>query len=344
MLPRLVDLHEDISLYYCLAGALTKFGLAEFSVDLERRHGDIPKYRRANVRLVVASIAALTPSVAQSRVDQLSKGYGIPTAAFRIRSPTLLAQQHMATYLDLSRRHADSLKIVLSTRDLNDLDRDERIGFLIAMEGAEPLEDVEDLELFYRLGLRSLQFAWNFDNKYCASCMSAKDYGLTGDGERLVQLCNELGVIIDISHASKKTTMEIIAQSKLPVIASHANARTVWEHIRNLDDEQLEALKTNGGVIGVNLVWPSISERPSLSTVADHIIYLLKRFGEDMCAIGTDYFGLLDHPEPEGLEDITKFAGLWNELVHRGMSRSAIEKVSGSNALRAIETNAQRWK
>lgn len=85
------------------------------------------------------------------------------------------------------------------------------------------------------------------------------------------------------------------------------------------------------------------SERPSLRTVADHIICLWKRSGEDMCAIGTDYFGLLDHPEHEGLEDITRFAGLWDELVGRGM-RSVIEKVSGNNALRAIEINAQRWK
>jgi membrane dipeptidase len=340
----MIDLHEDISLYYSLGGGLTRFGLGEFSSDLQKRHADIPKYGKANVRLVVSSVAALAPTVAKSRVEQLSKGYGIPTAAFRIRSPTLLAHHHIATYWDLSSQYPDHLKLILSYRDLQELDGDGRIGLLIAMEGAEPLEDVEDLGLFYRLGLRSLQFAWNFDNKYCASCMSTKDYGLTGDGERLVDLCNELGVIIDISHASKRASMEILSLSKLPVIASHANARAVWDHVRNLDHEQLEALRNNHGVVGVNLVWPSISEKPSLETVADHITYICEHFGEDACGIGTDYFGLLDHPEPKGLEDITKFPDLWEELLGRGMSKAVVEKVSYTNALRAIESNAARWK
>jgi membrane dipeptidase len=83
-------------------------------------------------------------------------------------------------YINLLKQYSKDLKTITTKGDVETLLRDDRIGFLIAIEGAEPLEDVEDLQLFYRLGVRSVQLTWNFDNKYGATRMSKKDYGLTG--------------------------------------------------------------------------------------------------------------------------------------------------------------------
>ncbi|BAJ50537.1 microsomal peptidase [Candidatus Caldarchaeum subterraneum] len=343
MLPPLVDLHEDISLYYVHAGAGLKFKPMGFDVDLSGRHGDIPKYRRANVKLVFSSIAPLTPTISRMRVEQLARGYGGFYGAYRTRAPTLTTLEHIVTYNNLLRQHSKDLRPVLTTSDVDELGKDGRIGFLIAIEGAEPLEDVEDLEIFYKLGVRSLQLTWNFDNKYGATCMSKKDYGLTGDGEDLVRLCNEMGVIVDLSHASKRTTVEALSASKLPAIVSHANAKSVRNHARNLDDEELEALKNNGGVVGATFIPPTISDHASLKGLADHIMYIYEKFGPDILAIGTDFFGLLNVDEPDGLEDITKIVNLWNELLNRGVKESDVEKIAYLNALRVVRENAKRW-
>ncbi|MEM0349328.1 MAG: dipeptidase [Candidatus Caldarchaeum sp.] len=343
MLPPLVDLHEDISLYYVHAGAGLKFKPLDFGVDMPGRHGDIPKYRRANLRLVFSSIAPLTPTISRMRVEQLAKGYGGFYGAYRTRAATLTTLEHIVTYNNLLRQHSKDLRPVVTASDVEELGKDGRIGFLMAIEGAEPLEDVEDLEIFYKLGIRSLQLTWNFDNKYGATCMSKKDYGLTGDGEDLVHLCNDMGVIVDLSHASKRTTVEALSASKLPAIVSHANAKSIRNHARNLDDEELEALKKNGGVVGATFIPPTISDQPSLKGLADHILYIYEKFGPDILAIGTDYFGLLNVDEPQGLEDITKISDLWNELISRGIKESDVEKIAYLNALRVVRENAKRW-
>jgi len=343
MNPPLVDLHEDISLYYVQGGAGLKFKPADFSQDMKGRHGDIPKYRRSNTKLVFSSIAPLTPTISPMRISQLSRGYGGFYGAYRMRAATLTALEHIMVYINLLNQHPQNLKPITTNNDVETLFGDDRIGFLIALEGAEPLEDVEDLQLFYRLGVRSLQLTWNFDNKYGATCMSKKDYGLTGDGEELVYLCNELGVIIDLSHASKRTSLEAMAASKLPVIVSHANAKGVRDHARNLDDEQLEALKDNGGVVGATLIPPTLGEQPSYKRLADHIMYIYERFGSDIIAIGTDYFGLLNVDEPEGLEDISNIGRLWDALRSRGLCDRDLEKIAYLNAMRVVKTNAVKW-
>jgi len=343
--PPLADLHEDISLYYVLGGYGLKFKVADFSVDLEARHADIPKYKKANAKLVFSSIAPLTPTLSQMRIEQQTKGYGGYYGAMKPRAPTLVALEHISSYLNLVRKHRDSLRFVMSREDVESLKHDAKIGFLVALEGSEPLEDVEDIELFYRLGVRSLQLLWNFDNKFAASCMSKKDYGLTGDGENLVQLCNEMGIIVDLSHASKKTTMETLSISSLPAIISHANAKAVREHARNVDDEELEALKKNRGTIGVTLIAPTLSPGiPSVREVADNIMYIYERFGGELISIGTDYFGLLNVDEPHGLEDITKFGNLWDELLNRGLKETDIGRIAFDNALRVVKANAERWR
>jgi membrane dipeptidase len=344
MLPVLFDLHEDVSLYYVLGGAGLKFKPAGLDQEISGRHGDIAQYKRVNAKLIFSSIAPLVPTLDEYRSRELMKGYGSPLA-FRLRSPTMLALEHIKTYLNIFRRYPDDVTPISTAKDVRSLvaGSDSRIRFLLSMEGAEPLEDVEDLELFYMLGLRSLQLTWNFDSKYAATCMSKKDYGLTGDGAELVGLCNTLGVIVDLAHASKRSVIETCEQSRLPVIVSHANCGGVFKHARNVDDEEIDAVRRTGGVVGLTFISPTISKNPSLERLADHIVYLRDNFGADAMAIGTDFFGLLDTDEPTGLESIGKIGKLWSELRTRGMSASDIQKLASENALRVITKNARRW-
>jgi membrane dipeptidase len=99
--PPLIDLHEDISLYYVTQGAGLRFGVADFGVDLEGRHCDLPKYERSRTRLVFGAIASLTPTISPERVERLARSYGSPFGGYRVRAPLLLALEHFNVYRNL---------------------------------------------------------------------------------------------------------------------------------------------------------------------------------------------------------------------------------------------------
>ena len=148
-----------------------------------------------------------------------------------------------------------------------------------------------------------------------------------------------------ITISSRKTAMTVLDESRLPVLNSHSNAKALLDVVRNLDDDYIEKIKENRGVFGFIFAGEMISlERPDISGLVKHIMYVYKRFGANNMAIGTDYFGLGDNGAPPGLEDITRVRDLWGALLDAGMKESDIEKVSYKNALRVIEANAARWK
>jgi membrane dipeptidase len=84
--------------------------------------------------------------------------------------------------------------------------------------------------------------------------MSKKDCGLTSEGEKLVKLANSLGIIIDLAHTRKKTVINVCNLSRKPVIASHANVKILKDHMRDLDEEEIEATVRTNGVIGITAI------------------------------------------------------------------------------------------
>ncbi|MCS6784856.1 MAG: dipeptidase, partial [Candidatus Caldarchaeum sp.] len=117
----------------------------------------------------------------------------------------------------------------------------------------------------------------------------------------------------------------------------------VHQHVRNVDDETLEKLKRNNGVIGVTCIEPTIGREATCKKLADHIIHVYQTIGCEHIALGTDYFGLLNMREPEGLEDITKIDNLWKELFSRGLSEEEVAKIAYRNIMRVVEANARKW-
>ncbi len=341
----LVDLHEDISYYYVSSAAGLTFPVETFSDDLPGRHGDIPKFKRAHVAIVFSSIYCLLQTLAPQTSCKLSAGYGSPEfqRAYAMRGAPTNALEHIKVYYALEELHGESLRIVRQRKDIDDAIALKSIGLLIALEGAYSIEDVYDLRLFYNMGLRSLQLAWNFDSRYCASCMSKKDFGLTGEGEDLIRECNRLGLIIDLAHASPKTHLAVTKMSRLPVINSHSNAKALHNIARNLDTGAFESVKKNGGVVGVIFGELMTGGKKTIEDLANHVFYIYENFGPDVLAVGSDYFGLIDCPAVKGLEDITNIDKLFEILRKRGMSESDIEKLAFNNALRVINQNAERW-
>jgi membrane dipeptidase len=218
------------------------------------------------------------------------------------------------TYYSLVASQPRDLLLIRSREDIGECmgiagKKRKKTGLLMVLEGAEALEDTSDIQILYNLGLRSLGFTWNYDTRYAASCMSRKDYGLTGEGQALLEQMNDLGVIVDLSHASKRAAMETFRSSRLPVLVSHANAKAVFNCARNLDDQVLDALKTNHGVVGFVFATEMIGGSGDVNELVRHIMYVYENYGPDLPAIGSDYFGLGDTEAHEDGRDLEAAGG-----------------------------------
>ena len=318
-----IDLHEDVSSYF-----LRSPNPQPFNKDVKSRQVDIPKYRRAGLALFVG---AVFPS--NKIYDPTS---GLVVNGFKASLP--VAWNHIAVYHRMIRRCPRDFYLVESRSVLEKEFGGNRIGILIGLEGAYPIEDPYDLELYYKLGVRLVGLTWNNENKYAASCMSKKDYGLTGSGETLVGLANSLGVIVDLAHASKNTMLDVLSITSKPVVISHACVRRIRDHPRNVDDEVLDALKRNRGVIGVTFVAEFVGEgRITIDDLVRHFTYLKENYSADIIALGTDYMGT--SRLPEGLETIEGLPKLFEKLLENGFTREDLEKIAWRNAYRVIKEN-----
>jgi membrane dipeptidase len=210
------------------------------------------------------------------------------------------------------------------------------IAVLISIEGAHGLGTDADWQntfnQFYERGLRLLGITWSFSNRFAGSSGDGGG-GLTDEGRALVALAREKRVVLDVSHASIKTTMEICEGSPVPVIASHSDAKSLRNMKRNLTDAEIRCIADSGGVIGLNFHAPFVGPGANIAMVADHADYLAKVGGHGVVALGSDFDGYIK--KPIGLEDASKIPSLWAELKLRGWTDAQIRGVQGENFMRA---------
>lgn len=149
------------------------------------------------------------------------------------------------------------IELALSSSDVERIYKSGKKAIMIGVENAYPLgEDITNFKKYYELGARYISLSHNGHSQYCDSSTGENDNrwlhnGLSKLGEKAVIEMNRLGIMIDVSHVSKESMKQIVALSKAPIIASHSSARALCNHNRNLDDEQLELIKNNGGVVQV---------------------------------------------------------------------------------------------
>lgn len=150
---------------------------------------------------------------------------------------------------------------------------------------------------------------------------------------------NRLGMMVDISHISDDAVWDVLALTTAPIIASHSNARAIFDHPRNLNDDLLRAIADNGGVVQVNFLYvspndPDTGERASsVLDVVDHIDHIVAVAGIDHVGIGSDFDG---GGVVEGCEDASKLGAITLELVKRGYNRNEIRKIWGGNLMRVF--------
>lgn len=274
------------------------------------------------------------------------------------------------TIHQIIRQNPDKLLKVTHIDDLNTAKREGTLGVICHMQGAENLgSDIGNLNLFYDLGLRVLQLAYNRRNYWCEGCLEPdQSTGLSNLGRRLVSACNETGIVIDGSHCSTGSVLQVCELSDKPVICSHSNAYAVHPSRRNITDEVIFALADTNGVVGVCGFPPFVSsQRPlTLHHFIDHIDHIESLVGIDHISLGLDYFyrdfeemhikrmidiGLWDEETyvtslpwvwPSGLDDISRIIPcLTSGLTDAGYSSSEIRKIFGLNLMRVF---SEVWK
>lgn len=175
------------------------------------------------------------------------------------------------------------------------------VGF--DLEGALPLLERPEMVALYRdLGVRQMHFAYNRNNSVAGGCHDAPQ-GLTALGRRMVEAANAAGVILDCSHTERRTTLDIMAHSRQPVVFSHANPLALVEHGRNITDEQIRACAATGGVVCISGVSRFLGvDSPATRDIVRHMLHVAELVGPRHIGLGLDIgFGephLDDDPPP----------------------------------------------
>ena len=259
------------------------------------------------------------------------------------------AHAQLAWYELMDRR--GEMRLIRTTADLDDHWRDAiaspdsaPIGVVLAMEGADPVTELDELEYWYDRGLRQINLVHYGVNRYAAG--TGAEGGLTADGRALLQECERLGVALDVTHLADQAFFEALDAHEGPVLASHQNCRAIAPSQRQFSDEQLRLLIERRAVIGAAfdcwMLYPGweIGDTPrqvaSLTLVADHIDHVCQLAGNHLsAAIGTDLdggFGREQVPvEVDSIADVQKLATI---LTARGYDDGAIAAIFHGNWLR----------
>ena len=225
--------------------------------------------------------------------------------------------------------------------------RDGEIAAIVHLEGAEAIApDLSNLEDWYGRGLRSLGLVWSRANAFAEGVPfrfpGSPDTGpgLTDSGRALVQACNELGILVDLSHLNEQGFWDVAALSGAPLVATHSNAHALCPSTRNLTDRQLDAIRDAGGIVGVNFAVSFLREdgyllpdETGIDEIVRHVVYLAERMGIDHVGLGSDFDGATIPTELGGVSGLPR---LVETLAAAGFDDAALAKVTHGNWLRVL--------
>lgn len=258
------------------------------------------------------------------------------------------------------RRHYQSLeqvvRVVESFADIERARKEKKLAVILGYQNLPGIErDLGLLELFRALGVRIMQFAHNVRNLYGDGCAEPADGGISSLGKGLVAELNRQRMLIDISHVGDRSALEVIAASEQPVAATHANAYSVCDNVRNKSDAVLDALKRTGGLVGVTYLPPLVRKgvKPTHAELSKHVAHVRDRIGVDCLAIGSDFIAgqpaeryeeFMRRPDVYGtwpwrfpVEDLLDQQKWLGSLGGIGMSEGEIARLAGGNALRVLQ-------
>ena len=249
------------------------------------------------------------------------------------------AMNEIKLFKEYVSNHKDEASIATSPDELRKLKKDGKSIVILALENGYGVgEDLAKVDSFYNAGCRYITLCHNYTNDICDASRYENPNGhggLSEFGEKVVGRMNELGMLVDVSHASTSTLYDVIKLSKAPIFASHSAVRAIKDHPRNLTDQEIKDIAATGGVIQIATGRWCLTNAPknetSVKHLADHIDHIKALVGPEHIGLGTDFDGgggMVD------FEDCSKMKNLTVELLKRGYTEKELEMFWGGNFIR----------
>ncbi len=281
-------------------------------------------------------------------------GDPVVTRWYRGRTPWAAVDEQ------LSRIERDATEAgVVVAEDLSEVLRARAVGVpavLLGVEGADALgEDVDRVDAWFARGVRTAVLVHLGDNTLGTTCRPWQRYagplpvrrptppGLSRFGVRVVDRMNAWGMLVDVAHCDRATLLDVVATTAAPVVSSHTGSRALQDFPRYLADDELTAIASTGGLVGL---WPFRHGRTGVRDLADlvaHARHIAELIGPQHLALGTDLNGVPGTMAGyRGQSDLPRLTGA---LLSAGFARPEVVAILGGNALRVygeVESRAHR--
>lgn len=244
--------------------------------------------------------------------------------------------------------------LIKNKKDLDDVLNSDKIGLIIDLEGAEPIEGgLELVRLFFRLGVRMIGFTWNNRNKVAAGIYEdPHNGGLTEYGKKVLAECDRLGIMVDLAHLNAASVDDILKYSKGHVLLSHGNVKSNYDIPRCLSDEQIKEVASRGGVVGM-AAYPYIlsEEKPDIDVFIKQLTHLAEVAGDKHVGLGADFmpeyafaemvdegrldkiYYLADEDAIDGLSSPSDLPALFELMEKKGFSTEWIKDFAAQNLI-----------
>lgn len=291
---------------------------------------------------------ALRNSEAKVDLVKMTEGYLDATITVAYIPQTTPKEQATDKALSILSRFKDDLaglsdRIVVA-RSVQDVLRAKARGLKSVMLGLENGlalgDDIDNVDRFKAEGVVYITLCHNGSNDICDSAQGeALHDGVSEFGAKVIERMNALGVTVDVSHSSEKTTMDAVRLSSRPIIASHSSCKELCDHPRNLSDQAIRAIAEKGGVVQVCAYDGFLLENGdvNLYDLIDHIEHIVDLVGYDSVGVGPDFDGGGGIP---GFDGANNFINLSLELLRKGHSKEDVAKIMGGNILRVLDFNS----
>lgn len=302
-------------------------------------HIDLPRARKGGLAGGLCAVYVPSPS------HRLDTDGNLPTPSQADALKTTLAMSSILQKIE--RQSEGQFRICRTAADIRDALAKEIFASIYHIEGVEAFgEDLDTLYVLHAAGLRSLGPVWSRPNIFAHGIPfrfpASPDIGpgLTDHGKALVRACNELKIMVDLSHMNEQGFWDIAALSDAPLVASHSNAHVLCQQSRNLTDRQLDAIRDTGGLVGLNFGVGFLREdgrrdpETNLNELVRHADYIAERIGIEHLAFGSDFDGTTI---PAALQSAADLQRVIDTFRKHGYDDASIVKIAHGNWIDVLE-------
>jgi len=345
----IVDSHLDLAYSALNDGRDLALSLADLRAAEARRGTGpatvtFPELKRARICLVFGTLF-VRPAAFPDPASRNKMTYKDAAEAHRM-AMAQMDYYHRLADEDEELRLVGNLQVLEEVVASHGSDDRPLLGIVPLMEGADPIREPEEAELWYERGVRLIGLAWD-DTRYAAGAWRGGDEGLTKVGHHLLEVMADFPFILDLTHMSEKASFQALDRYEGPVVATHSNARALVPGQRQLSDRQIYRLGERDGVIGIVLYNKFLRrdhragdprELVMLDHVIAHIDHICQILGDARhVGIGSDFdggFSAADIPmEMDSVADLPLIAG---KLIERGYEQQDVDRIMGENWLNVL--------